>query len=518
MFRMELLGAEVRHRDLGQPHAEGRGERGAARVGGHASRTRTTASARSMGPHPFPLHGARVPARRRRRGPAPVPRSCSTGTPRRRRRLRRRRIERRGHLRRLRRHRGPARRGRGGRRCGDHRRASPASCTACARGSSRTRTARSSRRTRSRPGSTTRASVPSTPILAAIGRAEYPTADDDEVLDAFELPGAHRGDHPRARVRARRRLGDRARPAARSRRARRCSSRSRAGATRTWPRSRALLGGRAGERSRSAATLDGAPRRRAQAASSPTSWAACTDDWLETAEALVAAGADAVEVGLPFSDPMIDGPVIQAAATRALERGTTVSSVARRAGRPLARRPDRRDDLLRTWSPAHGYDRTAGGLAVGGRHRRDPRRPPARGARRAGRTRPHAPGHRDRAARRALDAAGAPGGGCARAREGFLYAMGRMGIDGGDRRARPARPRARARRERPHRRSRSCLGVGVSTPDHAAAACRAADGVIVGTAIVRRHARRGRRPTGWRRSRPRCARRSTCRQRAATSR
>ena len=43
-----------------------------------------------------------------------------------------------------------------------------------------------------------------------------------------------------------------------------------------------------------------------------------TDDWALTLAAVVAAGADAVEVGIPFSDPMIDGPVIQEAALRAL--------------------------------------------------------------------------------------------------------------------------------------------------------------------------------------------------------
>lgn len=40
-------------------------------------------------------------------------------------------------------------------------------------------------------------------------------------------------------------------------------------------------------------------------------------------EAVVAAGADALELGIPFSDPVADGPVIQAAATRALRAGTT---------------------------------------------------------------------------------------------------------------------------------------------------------------------------------------------------
>ena len=42
-------------------------------------------------------------------------------------------------------------------------------------------------------------------------------------------------------------------------------------------------------------------------------------------DALVAGGADMVEVGIPFSDPVADGPVIQAAATRALEAGVRVA-------------------------------------------------------------------------------------------------------------------------------------------------------------------------------------------------
>src|SRR5258708_24049492 len=41
-------------------------------------------------------------------------------------------------------------------------------------------------------------------------------------------------------------------------------------------------------------------------------------------DALVNAGADMIEVGIPFSDPVADGPVIQAAAKRALEAGVKV--------------------------------------------------------------------------------------------------------------------------------------------------------------------------------------------------
>src|SRR5438309_1875395 len=54
----------------------------------------------------------------------------------------------------------------------------------------------------------------------------------------------------------------------------------------------------------------------------------CGDpDWQTTVriiEALKDAGADAIELGIPFSDPIADGPVIQAASQRALERGATI--------------------------------------------------------------------------------------------------------------------------------------------------------------------------------------------------
>ncbi|PZS16602.1 MAG: tryptophan synthase subunit alpha, partial [Acidimicrobiales bacterium] len=51
------------------------------------------------------------------------------------------------------------------------------------------------------------------------------------------------------------------------------------------------------------------------------------DGWSDVVRAVVAEGADAVEIGIPFSDPMIDGPVIQEASRRALEQGATPASV-----------------------------------------------------------------------------------------------------------------------------------------------------------------------------------------------
>jgi tryptophan synthase alpha chain len=52
-----------------------------------------------------------------------------------------------------------------------------------------------------------------------------------------------------------------------------------------------------------------------------------TPDWTEHVTAAVLAGADAIEIGIPFSDPMMDGPVIQAAALRALEGDVTLDSL-----------------------------------------------------------------------------------------------------------------------------------------------------------------------------------------------
>lgn len=58
----------------------------------------------------------------------------------------------------------------------------------------------------------------------------------------------------------------------------------------------------------------------------------CGDgDTVAVVEQLERAGADAIELGIPFSDPIADGPVIQAAAQRALARGTTTRDVFRMA-------------------------------------------------------------------------------------------------------------------------------------------------------------------------------------------
>ena len=50
-------------------------------------------------------------------------------------------------------------------------------------------------------------------------------------------------------------------------------------------------------------------------------------DWTDLLAAMIEAGADAVEIGLPFSDPMLDGPVIQQASGTAISRGANTAAI-----------------------------------------------------------------------------------------------------------------------------------------------------------------------------------------------
>jgi tryptophan synthase alpha chain len=62
------------------------------------------------------------------------------------------------------------------------------------------------------------------------------------------------------------------------------------------------------------------------------------DGCIATLTAMVKAGVDIVEIGLPYSDPVLDGPTIQAAADQALRQGTRISDVLRTDRRRTAGR------------------------------------------------------------------------------------------------------------------------------------------------------------------------------------
>ena len=287
--------------------------------------------------------------------------------------------------------------------------------------------------------------------------------------------GAARGHHPGARVLPRRRLGARRGPV-------RARPDLPLGPRRQGPRRGAVGAGRAVstgiERIAAAfAATDG------RAALMPYLMGGFPD--LEASRAIGEAyadgGADLVELGVPFSDPLADGPVIHAAGTQALAAGVTVPAVIELA-RALS---ERLPVILMCYANlvlARGVERFADELAQAECQRSDHSGPPARGG--AGGARGlRRGGDRARPAGRPDDPGGAAG---AHRRAGPRLRLHGVG-DRHHRRARGARRRPTcSRASRRHTEVPVALGFGISTPEQAAAAAAAgAEGVIVGSRLVR---------------------------------
>jgi tryptophan synthase alpha chain len=199
-------------------------------------------------------------------------------------------------------------------------------------------------------------------------------------------------------------------------------------------------------------------------------------------EAYADGGADLVELGVPFSDPLADGPVIQAAGTKALEAGTTVDGVLELCS-ALAERLPVVVMLYVNLVLARGVEAFAEQLAQAGA---------------SGVIVPDLPLEEAVAMRAACDAAGvalvplvapttpderlAQIGALAR---GFLYTVSVTGTTG--ERAAEADPyRTIIERARAHTDVPVALGFGIGEPAQAVQAARAgADGVIVGSRLVR---------------------------------
>ncbi len=204
---------------------------------------------------------------------------------------------------------------------------------------------------------------------------------------------------------------------------------------------------------------------------------------VDLARALERAGADILELGVPFSDPIADGPVLQRAAARALEAGVTLETVFA-VGRRIRAETSLPLVLFSYFNPLHrmGVARAAvearaagfdGVLLTDVPPEESGSIVPA--LRRAGLdtiflVSPTSPAARMRQA--------------ARLSSGFLYVVSRPGTTG----ARVGLPRDLAATVR---RARRCagrlplaIGFGISTPEAAARAAALADGVVVGSALV----------------------------------
>jgi tryptophan synthase alpha chain len=204
-----------------------------------------------------------------------------------------------------------------------------------------------------------------------------------------------------------------------------------------------------------------------------------TTDWTDHVAAAVLAGADAVEIGIPFSDPMMDGPVIQEADLRSLALGTTLESVCedldrldvsvpliamtyynivlhygleRAAGKFAASGvqgaiiPDLALEETAPWIAACDAEDVASVLLVA------PSTPTERVDQLAART------------------------------QGFAYASARMAVTGrADGGGDAARVVASIRRTSD---VPALVGIGIATPHQAKEAAKVSDGVIVGSALV----------------------------------
>ncbi len=211
------------------------------------------------------------------------------------------------------------------------------------------------------------------------------------------------------------------------------------------------------------------------------------ETWIEVVRAVAAAGADAVEVGIPFSDPVMDGPVIQEASRLALEAGTTPRGLlaelagagggAGGMGVPLA--------VMTYFNVVHafGLDRFAQSLSRSGV---DGAIIPDLPLDEAGPWMAEAVGHRVETVM--LAAPTTPDERlvaiCA-ASSGFVYGVGLMGVTG-VRDSLAASALALAKRLKAVTDKPVLIGVGVSDAAQAVEACSEADGVVIGSALMRR--------------------------------
>jgi len=200
-------------------------------------------------------------------------------------------------------------------------------------------------------------------------------------------------------------------------------------------------------------------------------------------DALVEGGADVIELGMPFTDPMADGPAIQAANLRSLAAGTTTADVLRIASEFRARHPDvplvlmgyanpmvrRGPEWFAAQAKASGVD---GVICVDIPPEEDPDLGPALRAEGLDLIRLATPTTDSARLPAVLDGS-----------SGFLYYVSVAGITGKQQAAQASIDDAVARLK-----SATGLpiavGFGVRAPDQAAAIARVADGVVVGSAFV----------------------------------
>lgn len=203
---------------------------------------------------------------------------------------------------------------------------------------------------------------------------------------------------------------------------------------------------------------------------------------LRLGETMVEAGADLIELGIPFSDPLADGPVIQAAGEQALRSGATFDRVLDDVARPLAERVPLVVMCYANPILARGRDAVAAQLA---------------GAGVAGLIVPDLPIEEADELREACDSTGvaliplvAPTTTPARiqktaaAARGFIYVVSVTGVTG-ERNELPPELEAVVSQVQRAATVSVAVGFGIATPEQASQVAAIADGVIIGSRLVR---------------------------------
>lgn len=204
---------------------------------------------------------------------------------------------------------------------------------------------------------------------------------------------------------------------------------------------------------------------------------------IEAAVTLAESGADVLELGPPYSDPVMDGPLIQEATQAALQGGFRLRDVFP-AVREITSRVEVPVLVMTYWNPVfqYGVDRYADDLAAaGGAGLITPDITPEAAAdwiaasERTGLDRVFLAAPTSTDERLEL---------VARSSTGFVYTVSTMGITG-ERAELDAAARTLVGRLREHGVEHACVGIGISTADQVAGVVEYADGAIVGTALVR---------------------------------
>lgn len=207
------------------------------------------------------------------------------------------------------------------------------------------------------------------------------------------------------------------------------------------------------------------------------------DTSVAAAIAMARGGADVLELGVPYSDPVMDGAVIQEATQTALQGGFRVAQVFE-AVRRVREAVDTPVLVMTYWNPVlqYGVDRFARDLAeAGGAGLITPDITPDAADEWIAVSERHG---LDRVFLAAPSSSDERLGLVVRSSTGFVYTVSTMGITG-ERASLDAGARALTSRLRARGAELACVGIGISTATQVAAALEYADGAIVGTAFVR---------------------------------